>query len=219
MSYFDTYSPVAAAAASQYGVPQQLFFDVISAESGWNPNAYNYKSGATGIAQFLPSTAANAGYGISSFDPWNPTASIYSAAQYLSALYNRTGSWTGALNSYSGNSAGGLPYASSKYGSAIAADIANLTGNQSSGNIFDSGSASGGSGSSGGGSGGGGGGGVTQASSGTWDKIKAWFGDIAPRAALVVVGLTLILGALIVLAFRVFENSPSAKAVVKAAAI
>jgi hypothetical protein len=90
----------AVAAAQQYGVPVNLFLNQISVESGWNPTAINPSSGATGIAQFLPSTASNAGYGISPFDPTNPSASLNAAAQYDSALYAQTGSWGQALAAY-----------------------------------------------------------------------------------------------------------------------
>ena len=111
--------------AGIYGVPAGLFNDVINAESGYNPNAYNPQSGATGIAQFLPSTASNPGYGIAPFDPTQPAPSLSAAAQYLSALYNKVGSWTGALNAYSGNTGGGQPYPGN---AAIANDLASLGG-------------------------------------------------------------------------------------------
>lgn len=94
------YDSTIASAASTYGVPPSLLSWQINQESGGNPNAYNPRSGATGIAQFLPSTAANPGYGIAPFDPTNPTASINGAAQYDAALYQQTGSWAGALSSY-----------------------------------------------------------------------------------------------------------------------
>lgn len=95
-----TYAAQIAQAASQYGVPDDLLYDQIAAESNFNPNAVNPSSGATGIAQILPTTAANPGYGIASVDPNDPAASINFAAQYDAALYNQTGSWTSALESY-----------------------------------------------------------------------------------------------------------------------
>lgn len=100
------YYAQAVQAAQTWGVPPGLFVQQIGAESGFNPNAVNSSSGATGIAQFLPSTAAQPGYGISSFDPTDPSASLNAAAAYDAALYKKTGSWTGALASYSGNSSG-----------------------------------------------------------------------------------------------------------------
>jgi soluble lytic murein transglycosylase-like protein len=113
------YETEAAAYANQYGVPTQLFSDLINQESSFNPNAYNPLSGATGIAQFLPSTAADPGYGVSSFDPTNPDSSLSAAAQYLSALYHTFGSWTQALLAYSGSS-GTTPYPGNQ---AIANDL------------------------------------------------------------------------------------------------
>lgn len=105
------YYSSAVDAASQYGVPQNLFLAQLGAESSGNPGAYNSSSGATGIAQFLPSTAANPGYGIAPFDPTDPYASIDAAAQYDAALFSNTGSWSGAMSAYSGTSAGNTPYA------------------------------------------------------------------------------------------------------------
>lgn len=81
------------AAASQWDVPWALMAREIEKESGFDPAAYNESSGATGIAQFLPSTAAQLG-----FDPTDPNASIFGMAQYLSEIrdYLQTalGSWT-----------------------------------------------------------------------------------------------------------------------------
>jgi membrane-bound lytic murein transglycosylase B len=99
------YYSQAVASANAYGVPPSLFTAVINAESGFNPNAYNASSGAAGIAQFIPSTAQSFG-----IDPYNPSGALNAAAQYLSQLYQRTGSWTGALLAYSGNTSGTTPY-------------------------------------------------------------------------------------------------------------
>jgi len=101
------WSNYADSIGTSYGLPSGLLPSVLQNESGFNPQAYNPASGATGIAQFLPSTAANPGYGIAPFDPTNPYASMRGAAQYLSALNGQLGSWTAALNQYSG----GAPYA------------------------------------------------------------------------------------------------------------
>jgi len=35
-----------------------LLYRIIECESGWNPNAFNRSSGATGLGQFIPSTQA-----------------------------------------------------------------------------------------------------------------------------------------------------------------
>ena len=90
---FQLYSPVAEAAATQYGVPSSLLNWQIGAESSWNPNAVN--GNAQGIAQFMPATAAQ--YGVNVNDP---VSSIYGAAQYDAALYQKTGDWSKVLSAY-----------------------------------------------------------------------------------------------------------------------
>jgi P-type conjugative transfer protein TrbL len=88
--------------AQAAGVDPATFVAQIQAESNFNPNAVNNASGATGIAQFLPSTAANAGFGIAPFNPSDPVAALQAAAQYDAALAQRGGSLTSALTAYSG---------------------------------------------------------------------------------------------------------------------
>jgi hypothetical protein len=96
-----TLQAYAVTQAQYYGVPQQLFLDVISAESSWNPRAYNPLYGAAGIAQFIPDTAKQ--YGV---DVYNPYSSLTGAARYLSDLYGKTGNWQQALLCYSGSTLG-----------------------------------------------------------------------------------------------------------------
>lgn len=110
-------------AAQQNGVPAGLFLAQLNAESGGNPTAFNASSGATGIAQFLPSTASNPGYGISSFDPTDPIASINAAAKYDGALFASTGNWSDALAKYSGAGVGNTPYANNQ---GVQAQLAGL---------------------------------------------------------------------------------------------
>lgn len=117
---FPTYAEQVGA---QYGLPSGLMSSVIQNESGWNSDAVNSQSGATGIMQFLPSTAANPGYGVQPFNPSDPYASMSAAAQYISALQANTGSLGAALNQYSG----GASYASklaSQYGGSGGASTA-----------------------------------------------------------------------------------------------
>lgn len=102
-SFYDTYSPIAIDAARTYGVPTELFLWQIGKESGWNPNAQNPNSSAGGIAQFIDSTAKWKGV-----DKWDPTASLYAAAQYDAQLAGQCGGWLCALKNYgttSGSSA------------------------------------------------------------------------------------------------------------------
>lgn len=78
------------------GIDPATFIQQIQAESGFNPNARN-SSGASGIAQFIPSTAAEFG-----IDPLDPVAALQAAAQYDAQLMARTGSLVGTLTAYSG---------------------------------------------------------------------------------------------------------------------
>lgn len=86
--------------ATVWNIPTNIFSALIGQESGFNPSAYNQSSGATGIAQILPSTAANPGYGLQSVDPTDPNASLSFAAQYLNKFYNMFGNWSQALLAY-----------------------------------------------------------------------------------------------------------------------
>lgn len=90
-----SYSSLIQSAAQQYGVPPALLAWQINQESSGNANAYNAQSGAAGIAQFIPSTAAQFG-----INPYDPTQAIPAAAQYDAQLYQQTGSWQGALTRY-----------------------------------------------------------------------------------------------------------------------
>ena len=69
------YLSVAHDAAVRAGVDPLVFTWQIFAESSFNPTAHNITSGAEGIAQFMPETAAGLG-----IDPWNPTAALAAAA-------------------------------------------------------------------------------------------------------------------------------------------
>lgn len=80
-------------AANAFGVPANLFVAQIGQESSFNPSAQN--GNATGIAQFMPGTAAQ--YGVNASDP---TSSLYGAAKYDAALYSQYGSWQQALAKY-----------------------------------------------------------------------------------------------------------------------
>lgn len=86
-------------AAVANGVPPEIYTGLIQQESGFNPNAVS-STGAVGIAQFLPSTAASPGYGVAPFDPNDPQASLNAGAQYLRAFYDKFGSWGQAVTAY-----------------------------------------------------------------------------------------------------------------------
>ncbi|MBV8893311.1 MAG: transglycosylase SLT domain-containing protein, partial [Acidobacteria bacterium] len=99
--------------AAQYGVPWSIFEAQIQAESSWNPNVGCNSHGACGIAQFLPSTAAQF-----NLDPNDPVASLQAAAQYDAQLHQQDGSWVAALTAYSG---GLTPANPADYGPVFAA--------------------------------------------------------------------------------------------------
>lgn len=78
--------------ANAYGVPPQLFTNLISTESGWNPYAVG-AAGEQGIAQLMPGTAP----GINRFDPFQ---SLAFSAQLLRSYFDRFGSWDMAVAAY-----------------------------------------------------------------------------------------------------------------------
>lgn len=80
----------------KYSMPSGLLSAQLMAESGMNPTAYNPAAGgAYGIAQFQPATAEQFGV-----NPLDPASSINGAGQYMSQLYQSTGSWVSALQKY-----------------------------------------------------------------------------------------------------------------------
>ena len=84
--------------AESYGIPSDIFLNMIGAESSWNPNAVS-SAGAEGIAQLMPGTANN----INRFDPY---ASIHFAAQLLKEYYDKYGTWEAALSAYNAGPSG-----------------------------------------------------------------------------------------------------------------
>jgi peptidoglycan DL-endopeptidase CwlO len=76
----------------QYGLPANLLPAVAYEESGFNPNAQNLLSGATGMFQLLPKYYPNAG------QDWQQDAAT--AAQALQGYYSQFGDWTLALAAY-----------------------------------------------------------------------------------------------------------------------
>src|ERR1700728_3819656 len=97
-----------------------MVLDHIQAESSFNPNVGSSSTGAVGIAQFEPATAASLG-----IDPTNPVQALHGAAEYDAQLYQQQGSWTGALTKYTG---GLTPTNPADYG-PVFADAANATAN------------------------------------------------------------------------------------------
>lgn len=95
----------ARAAASRYGVPQDLFLRLIQQESGWKVRARSHK-GAIGLAQLMPGTAAKL-----KVNPHDPVQNLNGGARYLRMMYDKFGSWRLALAAYNAG-----PGAVQKYG-------------------------------------------------------------------------------------------------------
>ena len=106
------YVAIAQQDAINAGISPDYFTRQINLESGFNPNASS-PSGAVGIAQFLPGTAAGLG-----INPWNPNEAL-NAAAHLMASYakNYGGDYAKALAAYNGGS-GTVQYAINACGAA-----------------------------------------------------------------------------------------------------
>ena len=91
-----TIQQLIAQAAAQAGVPASLALAQAQKESSLNPNAYNPTSGATGLFQLMPATAAQLGV----TNPLDPQQSAAGGTTYLAQLYSQFGSWDLALAAY-----------------------------------------------------------------------------------------------------------------------
>jgi soluble lytic murein transglycosylase-like protein len=84
------YGDLVAKAAEQYDIPPAILAGLLEQESGYLPEVIKGKrlsrSGAIGIAQFLPGTAEQMGV-----DPVNPESAIPGAAKYLRHLMDNYG--------------------------------------------------------------------------------------------------------------------------------
>jgi soluble lytic murein transglycosylase-like protein len=104
------YIALARADAIAAGIPPDLFVRQINQESGFNPTDLS-DTGAEGIAQFEPDTAAGLG-----IDPWNPVQALQGAAQLMARYTYKYGDYAKALAAYNGGS-GTLQYCLTHYGS------------------------------------------------------------------------------------------------------
>ena len=104
------FAALARSAALAAGIPPDLFVRQIRQESGFDPKAVS-PTGALGIAQFMPTTAAcytrdpQTGACVS-VDPWDPVASLSAAARLMAQYVQQDGgSYAMALATY--NAGGG----------------------------------------------------------------------------------------------------------------
>ncbi len=94
------YMPIFEETFRKYGLPLELKYMAII-ESALNPVAVS-RVGATGMWQFMHSTARNYGLRIDSYidDRMDPVASVDAAARYLRDAYRIFGDWSLAISSY-----------------------------------------------------------------------------------------------------------------------
>ena len=80
--------------AQKYDIPDQLFFNLVTAESNWDARIVSHR-GAIGLTQLMPGTAKELGV-----DPWDAYENLEGGARYLRQQRNRFGSWQLALAAY-----------------------------------------------------------------------------------------------------------------------
>jgi len=99
----------ASIVAQKYGIPREIFFGLIEAESSWNPGARN-SSGATGLTQVMPSTAEKMGFNPAELAR-NPLIQLEAGARYLGEMFELFRDWEKALAAYNAG-----PHNVEKYG-------------------------------------------------------------------------------------------------------
>lgn len=89
-----SYFQMAIRMAARYDIPKQIFFNLVTAESDWDPMITSPR-GAIGLAQLMPGTAEELGV-----DPWDALENLEGGARYLRQQYDRFGTWELALAAY-----------------------------------------------------------------------------------------------------------------------
>ncbi|NLN06555.1 MAG: lytic transglycosylase domain-containing protein [Firmicutes bacterium] len=88
----------AIATARKFAIPEGIFLGLIGAESAWNPQAVS-RTGAIGLTQVLPSTAAAMGYNPDELLA-DPGMQLEAGARYLREMFDRFCRWDYALAAY-----------------------------------------------------------------------------------------------------------------------
>lgn len=89
----------------RWGMPRDLLTRLLYQESRFRSDIINgqvrSRPGATGIAQVMPATARDPGFGVKPLaNALDPTDSIRFAGEYLAAMHRRFNSWRLALAAY-----------------------------------------------------------------------------------------------------------------------
>jgi membrane-bound lytic murein transglycosylase D len=95
-----SYAGAAQEIFARNGLPKELIY-IALIESGYSPDARS-RAGAVGIWQFMPQTGSAFGLARNKWidERRHPVKSAQAAADYLSVLYNKFGSWPLALAAY-----------------------------------------------------------------------------------------------------------------------
>lgn len=116
MSNREKFAPIVRDTENANGIPRGMLDKLLMAESSYREDIITGKkksvTGATGIAQFMPATAAEWGV-----NPLDPISSIVGAGRYLTWLHGQTGSWIAAVAAYNWG-VGNVKKAVKKYGEA-----------------------------------------------------------------------------------------------------
>jgi soluble lytic murein transglycosylase-like protein len=94
--------------AEQYGIPTNIFLNLVTVESGWNPQAVS-RAGAIGLTQVMPFNVIAYGYDLETFRN-SPALQLEVGARYLSLQYQTFGRWDLALAAYNAGPGAVLKY-------------------------------------------------------------------------------------------------------------
>jgi membrane-bound lytic murein transglycosylase D len=97
----DYYFPMIEDIFDMYGLPSELKYMAVI-ESALNPNAFNRRSGATGMWQFMYSTGRLYGLTINSLvdERRDPVKATHAAAKFMKDLYNIYNDWILVIAAY-----------------------------------------------------------------------------------------------------------------------